>query len=151
MESVYIVFTRMPGESYFRRIRSLFLCPLSVECYWFPLFVVFIRTREWRRSATLFLCAPSFTSSMCSPVLWKLSSKALLCCSGRYFFNGGLIHTFTKESLEQQLPVSGRILNKSRVTWAWVKSALHTCITLHRLGGKKRTRIQQSHWVLWTD
>ena len=31
MEFMYTVFTRMPCESYRRQIRSLLLCPLSVE------------------------------------------------------------------------------------------------------------------------
>ena len=31
VEFVYLVFTRMPGESYRKRFRSLLLCPLSVQ------------------------------------------------------------------------------------------------------------------------
>ena len=40
MEFQYPLFTRVPGESYRWRFRSLLLCPLSVERYYFPLFVV---------------------------------------------------------------------------------------------------------------
>ena len=38
VELIYLVFTRFPGCDS-RRFRSLLLCPLSVERYYFPLFV----------------------------------------------------------------------------------------------------------------
>ena len=37
VEFICLVFTHMPGESYERRFRSLLLCLLSVERYYFPL------------------------------------------------------------------------------------------------------------------
>ena len=36
---IHLVFTRTPGGVNRRRFRSLLLCPLSVERYYFPLFV----------------------------------------------------------------------------------------------------------------
>ena len=32
VEFMYVVLTRMPGESYRRRVRSVFLCPLLLVC-----------------------------------------------------------------------------------------------------------------------
>ena len=39
VEFMYLVFRCTLVESYCRRIRSRLLCPLSIEYYWFPLFV----------------------------------------------------------------------------------------------------------------
>ena len=39
---MYLVFTRMPGESYLKRVRSLLLCLFNVSRVLIPSFVVFI-------------------------------------------------------------------------------------------------------------
>ena len=42
VELMYLVFTRMPGESYLKRVRSLLLCLFNVSRVLTPSFVVFI-------------------------------------------------------------------------------------------------------------
>ena len=42
VEFMYLVFTRMPGESYLKRVRSLLLCLFNVSRVLTPSFVVFI-------------------------------------------------------------------------------------------------------------
>ena len=43
LELMYLVFTRMPGESYRRRLRSLLLCPVTyLECSELPLFLLLL-------------------------------------------------------------------------------------------------------------
>ena len=43
LELMYLVFTRMPGESYRSRLRSLLLCPVTyLECSELHLFLVFL-------------------------------------------------------------------------------------------------------------
>ena len=42
----YLVLTRMLGESYRGRFRSLLMCPLFIERYLFPLFVDMAQTTE---------------------------------------------------------------------------------------------------------
>ena len=46
VDVMYLVFTRMPGGvSYRERFRSLLLCPLPVECCYFPLLVLHRRSK----------------------------------------------------------------------------------------------------------